>query len=90
MGEEVAAVLRTAHEQVAALRIKADEEAAEHRRALEAQADLARVEAEKYSADLRANAEAWADEVATREAEQWEPPEAWKQEDRNAAAKRRR
>ena len=36
------------------------------------------------------DAEAWADEVATREAEQWEPPEAWKEEGRNAAAKRRR
>src|SRR6476619_5424877 len=35
MGEEVAAVLRTAHEQVAALKAKAEEEAAEHKRKLE-------------------------------------------------------
>jgi hypothetical protein len=34
-----------------------------------------------------AEAEAWADEVATREAERWEPPEAWQDD---AAAKKRR
>jgi hypothetical protein len=38
----------------------------------------------------QAEAEAWADEVATREAEQWEPPEAWQEEDRKNEEKRRR
>lgn len=61
MGEEVAAVLRTAHEQVGALKARGEEEAEERRRAAEAQADLTKVEAEKYGADLRANAEAWAE-----------------------------
>lgn len=61
MGEEVAAVLRTAHEQVDALKGRAEEDAAERRRAAEAQADLTKVEAEKYAADLRTNAEAWAE-----------------------------
>ena len=37
-----------------------------------------------------AEAEAWADEVATREADNWEPPEAWQEEDRKKREKRRR
>jgi len=61
MGQEVAAVLRTAHEQVAELKVKGEADVAEHRRAVEAQADLTKVEAEKYAAELRTNAEAWAE-----------------------------
>ena len=42
----------------------------------------AQEEAMRRAGMTDAEAEAWADEVATREAEQWEPPEAWQEEDR--------
>ena len=51
MGEEVAAVLRTAHEQVAALKAKGEADIAEQKQAAESQADAVKVEAEQYAAD---------------------------------------
>jgi len=42
----------------------------------------AQAEAMRRAPMTDAEAEAWADEMATREAEKWEPPEAWQEEDR--------
>lgn len=43
--------------------------------------------AELHDEDVE-DAEAWADRRATEEAERWEPPDAWREEDERAAAKR--
>lgn len=57
MGEQVAALMRSAEEQAAVVRAKAGEEAGEIKRDAAAQANLAMVEADKYAADLKSSAE---------------------------------
>lgn len=66
VGDEIAAVLRTAHEQAAALRAAAESEAASTRSEADAHAEAARTQADAHADEVRAAAEQERDEAASQ------------------------